>query len=88
MSKICQITGKKPMTGNYRSHAMNSTKRRFFPNLHFHKFWDVKKSKFILLRVSAKGMRCMDKIGLNKVLEKNCLLKNNREFRNGKKRSK
>ncbi|AAO26816.1 50S ribosomal protein L28 [Buchnera aphidicola str. Bp (Baizongia pistaciae)] len=65
MSKICQITGKKPITGNNRSHAMNATKRRFFPNLHFHKFWNPKTKRFIILRVSAKGMRNIDKLGLN-----------------------
>ncbi|XBC37742.1 MAG: 50S ribosomal protein L28 [Buchnera aphidicola (Meitanaphis elongallis)] len=85
MSKICKITGKKPMTGNYRSHAMNATKRRFLPNLHFHKFWNTQTKKFITLKVSAKGMRCMDKIGLNIILNKQLLLKN-REIKNGKKR--
>ncbi|XBC44445.1 MAG: 50S ribosomal protein L28 [Buchnera aphidicola (Schlechtendalia peitan)] len=88
MSKICQITGKKPMTGNRRSHAMNATKRRFFPNLHFHKFWSIKQKKFILLKVSTKGIRCIDKIGLNKILEKPLTFKNNREHKNGKKYSK
>ncbi|XBC41852.1 MAG: 50S ribosomal protein L28 [Buchnera aphidicola (Kaburagia rhusicola rhusicola)] len=85
MSKMCQITKKKPITGNYRSHAMNATKRRFLPNLHLHKFWNIKTNKFISLKVSAKGMRCMDKIGLNKILEKQLLLKNG-EFKYGKKR--
>lgn len=65
MSKKCQITGKKPMVGNYRSHAMNANKRRFFPNLHFHKFWNSITKKFVLLKVSAKGMRNIDKLGLN-----------------------
>ncbi|ANF16896.1 50S ribosomal protein L28 [Buchnera aphidicola (Schlechtendalia chinensis)] len=75
MSKICQITGKKPMTGNYRSHAMNANKRKFLPNLHFHKFWNVKTKKFILLRVSAKGMRCIDKIGLDTILDQKLINK-------------
>ncbi|XBC39311.1 MAG: 50S ribosomal protein L28 [Buchnera aphidicola (Nurudea shiraii)] len=87
MSKVCQITGKKPMIGNHRSHAMNATKRRFFPNLHLHKFWDTKKNRFISLKVSAKGMRCMDKLGIDRVL-KNTLLLKKRAYKHVKKFSK
>ncbi|PPI87730.1 50S ribosomal protein L28 [Candidatus Pantoea edessiphila] len=68
MSKICQITGKHPLSGNNRSHAMNATKRRFFPNLHYHRFWIENKKRFITLRVSAKGMRIIDKKGIDILL--------------------
>lgn len=70
MSKICQITGKRPVSGNNRSHAMNATKRRFLPNLHFHKFWIENEKKFIKLRISAKGMRLVDKKGIDYFLKK------------------
>ncbi|WP_343192230.1 50S ribosomal protein L28 [Buchnera aphidicola (Formosaphis micheliae)] len=69
MSKICQITGKKIMVGNYRSHAMNATKRKFLPNLHFHRFWIPEEKRFIILRVSTKGMRLIDKKGIYTVLQ-------------------
>lgn len=67
MSKICKITGKKPMFGNRRSHAMNANKRKFFPNLHFHKFWNPYTKQFISLRISAKGIRNIDKLGFNNI---------------------
>ncbi|WWP01469.1 MAG: 50S ribosomal protein L28 [Candidatus Dasytiphilus stammeri] len=68
MTKICQITGKRPIVGNHRSHAMNATKRRFLPNLHYHNFWIESENRFIRLRVSAKGIRIIDKKGLNSIL--------------------
>ncbi|SNC58532.1 50S ribosomal protein L28 [Sodalis endosymbiont of Henestaris halophilus] len=68
MSKICQVTGKRPVSGNNRSHAMNATKRRFLPNLHYHRFWVDRDKRFITLRVSAKGMRIIDKLGIEAVL--------------------
>lgn len=68
MTKICQITGKKPMHGNKRSHAMNATKRCFIPNLHYHRFWVNSKKRFIVLRVSTKGMRLIDKLGIEHCL--------------------
>lgn len=61
MSRVCQVTGKRPMSGNNRSHAMNATKRRFLPNLHSHRFWVEGEKRFVTLRVSAKGMRVIDK---------------------------
>jgi len=76
MSKICKITGKKPMIGNNRSHAMNANKRRFFPNLHVHKFWNPKIKKFIKIKVSAKGIRNIDKLGINSIQIKKSLIKN------------
>jgi len=68
MSKICQVTGKKPMSGNNVSHAKNRTKRTFQPNLHKHKFWVESEKKFVNLTVSAKGMRIIDKKGIDEVL--------------------
>ena len=68
MSKICQVTGKKPMSGNNVSHAKNRTKRTFQPNLHKHKFWVESEKRFINLIVSAKGMRIIDKKGIDQVL--------------------
>ena len=68
MSRVCQVTGKKPMAGNNVSHAKNRTRRRFEPNLHNHKFWVETEKKFVKLRVSAKGMRIIDKKGIETVL--------------------
>ena len=69
MSKVCQITGKKAMVGNHVSHAKNRVKRLFKPNLHKHKFWVESEKKFISLTVSAKGMRIIDKNGIDNVLK-------------------
>lgn len=69
MSKVCQVTGKRPMSGNNVSHAKNRTRRRFEPNLHSHRFWVEDEKRFIKLRLSAKGIRTVDKLGINKVLE-------------------
>lgn len=68
MSRVCQVTGKRPMSGNKRSHAMNATKSRFLPNLHSHRFWVESEKRFVKLRVSAKGMRIIDKQGIDAVL--------------------
>ena len=68
MSKICQVTGKSPMSGNYVSHAHNKTRRRFLPNLQNKRFWLEKENRFIRLKVSSKGLRIIDKHGLEKVL--------------------
>ena len=68
MSKICQVTGKRPMSGNNVSHDHNKTRRRFLPNLQNKRFWLEKESRFIRLRVSTKGLRIIDKHGLEKVL--------------------
>ncbi|AKC60166.1 50S ribosomal protein L28 [Blochmannia endosymbiont of Polyrhachis (Hedomyrma) turneri] len=65
MSRVCQVTGKRPLFGNRRSHAMNATKRRFYPNLHIRRFWVEKENRFIKLRVSTKGIRMIDKKGIN-----------------------
>lgn len=68
MSRVCQVTGKRPMSGNNVSHANNKTKRRFLPNLHTHRFWVEGEKRFVSLRVSSKGMRIIDKLGIDAVL--------------------
>ncbi|WP_257266540.1 50S ribosomal protein L28 [Endozoicomonas sp. ONNA2] len=68
MSKVCQVTGKRPVTGNNVSHAQNKTRRRFVPNLHHKRFWVESEKRFVRLRVSAKGMRIIDKKGIDAVL--------------------
>ncbi|MCG8672677.1 MAG: 50S ribosomal protein L28 [Pseudomonadales bacterium] len=68
MAKVCQVTGKRPVTGNNVSHAHNKTKRRFVPNLHYHRFWVESEKRFVRLRVSSKGMRIIDKKGIDTVL--------------------
>lgn len=68
MSRVCQVTGKKPVTGNNVSHANNRTRRRFLPNLHSHKFWVEAENRWVKLKVSAKGMRIIDKNGIDAVL--------------------
>jgi large subunit ribosomal protein L28 len=68
MSKVCQITGKRPVAGNNVSHANNKTKRRFLPNLHSHRIWVEKENRFVKLRISNKGLRIIDKKGIDAVL--------------------
>ncbi|HWV15274.1 MAG TPA: 50S ribosomal protein L28 [Cellvibrio sp.] len=68
MSKVCQVTGKRPVTGNNVSHAKNHTKRRFLPNLQSHRFWVEAEKRFVTLRVTPKGMRTIDKRGIDVVL--------------------
>ena len=68
MSRVCQVTGKGPMTGNNVSHANNRTRRRFLPNLHEHRFWVASENRFVKLRLSSAGMRLIDKRGIDAVL--------------------
>jgi large subunit ribosomal protein L28 len=68
MSRVCQVTGKRPMSGNNVSHAHNKTRRRFLPNLHTHRFWVESEQRWVRLRVSTKGMRIIDKKGIETVL--------------------
>ncbi len=68
MSRVCQVTGKRPVTGNNVSHAMNHSRRRFLPNLQDHRFWVETENRFVKLRVSTKGMRIIDKDGIDSVL--------------------
>jgi large subunit ribosomal protein L28 len=68
MAKVCQVTGKRPISGNNVSHAHNKTRRRFLPNLHKHRFWVESENRFVRLRLTAKGMRIIDKLGIDQVL--------------------
>ncbi|HEB86175.1 MAG TPA: 50S ribosomal protein L28 [Gammaproteobacteria bacterium] len=68
MSRVCQVTGKRPMSGNNVSHAHNKTRRRFLPNLHSHRFWIESEQRFVRLRLTSKGMRIIDKKGIDAVL--------------------
>lgn len=68
MSRVCQVTGKRPVAGNNVSHAHNKTRRRFIPNLHTHRFWVETENRWVKLMVSAKGMRIIDKKGIDTVL--------------------
>lgn len=69
MSRICEVTGKKPMSGNNVSHAKNRTRRRFLPNLQIHRFWVEAQNRWISLRVSRKGLRIIEKKGIETVLK-------------------
>ena len=68
MSKVCQVTGKRPQAGNNVSHAKNRTRRRFLPNLQYKRFWIEAEKRFVRLRVSHNGVRIIDKHGIEKVL--------------------
>ena len=68
MSRVCQVTGKSPMSGNNVSHANNKTRRRFLPNLHSKRIWVESEQRWVKLRVSQKGLRIIDKQGIDKVL--------------------
>jgi len=68
MSRVCQVTGKRPIVGNNVSHANNKTKRRFLPNLQSHRFWVESENRWVKLRLTTKGMRIIDKLGIDKVL--------------------
>ena len=69
MSRVCQVTGKRPIYGNTVSHANNKKRRRFLPNLHTHRFWLEGEKRFVSLRVSNNGLRTIDKLGIETVLE-------------------
>ena len=68
MSRVCQVTGKRPVAGNNVSHAHNKTRRRFLPNLQAHRFWVESENRWVKLRISTKGLRIIDKLGIDKVL--------------------
>jgi len=68
MSRVCQVTGKRPMAGNNVSHAHNKTRRRFLPNLHSKRIWVESEHRYVKLRISQKGLRIIDKQGIDKVL--------------------
>jgi large subunit ribosomal protein L28 len=69
MSMVCQVTGKRPMSGNNVSHARNRTRRRFLPNLHKRRFWLDSEGRYVTLKVSTKGLRIIDKKGIDVVLQ-------------------
>jgi len=69
MAKKCPITGKRPLVGNNVSHANNKTKRRYLPNLQSKRFWLESEKRFIRIRVTTRGMRIIDKHGLEAVLK-------------------
>ena len=68
MARVCQVTGKKPQTGNHVSHANNRNKRRFLPNLQSRRFWVEGEKRWVALRVSNAGLRIIDKKGIEAVL--------------------
>ena len=68
MSRVCQLTGKKPMTGNRVSHANNKRRRRFLPNLHTQRFWLESERRFVSLRISANALRIIEKKGIDQVV--------------------
>ncbi len=70
MSRVCQITGKRPQVGNNVSHANNRTKRKFYPNLHKKRFFIPEEDKWITLKLSAKAIKTINKNGISAVLKK------------------
>jgi large subunit ribosomal protein L28 len=68
MSRVCQVTGKRPSYGNNVSHANNKTRRRWLPNLHTHRFWMESEKRWVRLRVTTRGLRTIDKLGIEKVV--------------------
>ena len=68
MSRVCQVTGKKPLYGNTVSHANNRKRRRFLPNLHVQRFWLEIEKRWVTLRVSSNGLRTVEKRGIEAVV--------------------
>jgi large subunit ribosomal protein L28 len=68
MTRVCEITGKRPAVGNTVSHANNKKRRRFLPNLHTQRFWVETEKRWVSLRVSTRGMRTIEKKGIDKVV--------------------
>jgi large subunit ribosomal protein L28 len=68
MARVCEVTGKGPMSGNNVSHANNRTKRRFLPNLQYRRFWVETENRWVRLRVSSAALRLIDKKGIDVVL--------------------
>lgn len=69
MSRVCQITGKRPISGNNVSHANNKTRRRFLPNIQQRRIWVEEENRFVTLKISTKGIRIIDKLGIQAVLK-------------------
>lgn len=70
MSRVCEITGKRPRVGNNVSHANNKTKRRFLPNLHKKRFYIPEEDRWIVLKVSTTALRTINKVGITEVLKR------------------
>ena len=68
MARVCQVTGKKPMSGNNVSHANNKTKRRFLPNLQNRRFFVESENRWVSMRLTTAGLRTIDKNGIDVVL--------------------
>ncbi|MDQ8039597.1 MAG: 50S ribosomal protein L28 [Rickettsiella sp.] len=68
MARVCQITGKSPMVGHNVSHSNRKTKRRFLPNLQTHRLWVASEKRFVKLRISAHGLRIIEKKGIDKII--------------------
>lgn len=68
MARVCEVTGKRPMSGHNVSHANNKTKRRFLPNLQTRRFWVESENRWVRLRVSNAALRTIDKRGIDAVL--------------------
>lgn len=69
MSRVCQVTGKGPVSGNNVSHANNKTRRRYLPNLHYRRLWVESEQRWVSLRISSHGLRIIDKVGIDQVLK-------------------
>ena len=70
MSRVCQVTGKRPISGNNVSHANNKTRRRFLPNIQHHRFWVEEENRFVSLKLTPRGMLTIDKLGIKAVIDK------------------
>ncbi len=68
MSRVCEITGKRPAVGNRVSHANNKRRRRFLPNLHTQRFWVESERRWVSLRISTNGLRTIEKLGIETVI--------------------
>jgi large subunit ribosomal protein L28 len=68
MARVCQVTGKRPMSGHNVSHANNRTKRRFLPNLQYRRFWIESENRWVRLRLTNAALRTIDKLGIDVVL--------------------
>ena len=70
MARVCQLTGKKPMSGDNVSHANNKTKRRFLPNLQNRKFWVETENRWVSMRITNAALRTIDKLGIDAIVKK------------------
>ncbi|MBV8741939.1 MAG: 50S ribosomal protein L28 [Sinobacteraceae bacterium] len=68
MSRVCEITGKRPAVGNRVSHANNKRRRRFLPNLRTQRFWVESERRWVSLRISTNGLRTIEKVGIETVI--------------------